>query len=282
MSERSVHTSFRSRQVAAALRRYREEAGLSCHQVAAQVGLSQSKVSRIERGLSTLQEADAAGLMMHYGVPTEARDALLALLRDSEERGWWSRQPDLPQLWSGLMDVEDQATRIQNYEIAFVPGLLQTADYTRAVMEGAGKPFTRAELDTLVATRSGRQTLLTRSDAPQLVAVLDESALHRRIGADGVMRRQLQHLATVAGQPNVLLRVIPLAAGAHAGMQGPFSILEFGAGSAVVFIENQYTGLFLEEQAEVQGYRTVLTSILNAALAPRATVELIARLAEQS
>lgn len=282
MPERSPHTSFRSRQVATALRRHREATGMSCTQVAAAIGVSQSKISRIERGLSGLREADVAGLLGLYRVPAETRDELLDLLQHSDERGWWSNKPAVPRLWRGLMDVEDQATKIQNYEVAFVPGLLQTADYCRAVIEGANPALTDAEVDTLVATRMGRQTLLTRASAPQLVAVLDESALRRPIGVPGVIRRQLQHLLTVAEQPNVLLRVVPVAAGAHAGLEGPFSIVEFDDGPGVVFIENHHTGLFLEEPAELASYRTALGHILSAALAQPATVELIATLAAAS
>src|SRR5262249_16711603 len=154
-----------------------------------------------------------------------------------EERGWWTRQPGLPQLWRSLIDFEAKATRIQNYEALFVPGLLQTAEYTRAVIQGIAPAITQAELGNLVAARMARQAVLTEADAPQFCAVVDEGALRRAIGEPGVMHRQLQHLLVVAAQPHVTLRVVPLAAGAHAGLRGPFVILEFAEEPTLVAVE---------------------------------------------
>jgi hypothetical protein len=126
-----------------------------------------------------------------------------------------------------------------------------------------------------------RQAVLTRASAPQFFAVLDEGALRRPIGGPGVMRRQLHHLLGAAGQPHVTLRVVPVAAGAHAGLRGPFVILEFAEEPALVYLENHGTELFLEEEADLAAYRVALGNILNAALAPAATAELIAQLAAE-
>jgi hypothetical protein len=203
---------------------------------------------------------------------------LLDLVRRSEERGWWTRQPGLPKLWRSLIDFEAKATRVQNYEALFVPGLLQTAEYARAVIQGIAPAITPAELDNLVAARMARQALLTRADAPQFCAVVDEGALRRPIGEPGVMRRQLQHLLVVAGQPHVMLRVVPLGAGAHAGLRGSFVILEFAEEPALVHVENQSIGLFLEEEVDLASYRLALGTILQIALAPAATIELITQI----
>ncbi len=279
----NTHTSVRSRQVAAELRKLRENAGMSCAEVAKRLGMSASKVSRIETGNSGLQVEDVAALLGLYQVHATRREELVDLVRRAEERGWWQRQGSgLPQLWRSLMDFEATATRIQNYEAQFVPGLLQTAEYCRAVMRGNDATLSEAELDNLVASRMARQALLTRAAAPQFLAVLDEGALRRPVGEPGVIRRQLQHLVSVAERPNVILRVVPLAAGAYAGLQGPFVILEFDGEATLVFVENQRTGLFLEEAADLAAYRLALGNILNAALAPPATVELLAALAAES
>ncbi|HEU0089372.1 MAG TPA: helix-turn-helix transcriptional regulator [Pseudonocardiaceae bacterium] len=275
------HTSIRSRQVAARLRELREQAGLSGAEVAKRMGMSASKISRIETGNSGLQIEDVAALLGLYQVPASVRDDLLDLVRRSEERGWWTRQPGLPQLWRSLIDFEAKATRIQNYEALFVPGLLQTAEYTRAIIAGVAPTVSEAELDNLVAARMARQAVLTRSRAPQFFAVVDEGALRRPIGQAGVMYRQLQHLLSAAEQPHVTLRVVPLVAGAHAGLRGPFVILEFTEEPALVFMENHGTGLFLEEEADLAAYRVALGNILHAALAPAATAELITQLAAE-
>jgi uncharacterized protein DUF5753 len=104
-----------------------------------------------------------------------------------------------------------------------VPGLLQTAKYARALIQGVAPTVSEAELDNLVASRMARQAVLSR--APQFFAVVDEGALRRPVGEPGVMHRQLHHLLGAAEQPHVTLRVVPLAAGAHAGRRGPFVIL---------------------------------------------------------
>jgi transcriptional regulator with XRE-family HTH domain len=275
------HTSVRSRQVAAELRALREQAGLSGNEVAKRMGMSPSKISRIETGNSGLQIEDVAALLGLYQVPAAKRDELLDLVRRSEERGWWTRQPGLPQLWRSLIDFEAKATRVQNYEALVVPGLLQTAEYARASIQGIAPTISDAELDNLVAARMARQAVLTRASAPQFFAVVDEGALRRPIGEPGVMRRQLLHLLGVVEQPHLTLRVVPTAAGAHAGLRGPFVILEFAEEPALVFVENQSTGLFLEEEADLAAYRVALGNILNAALAPPATAELIVQLAAE-
>jgi transcriptional regulator with XRE-family HTH domain len=275
------HTSVRSRQVAAALRELRERAGLSGAEVAKCMGMSPSKISRIETGNSGLQIEDVAALLGLYQVPASTRDELLDLVRRSEERGWWTRQPGLPQLWRSLIDFEAKATRLQNYEALVVPGLLQTAEYARAIIQGIAPTITDAELDNLVAARMARQAVLTRANAPQFFAVVDEGVLRRPIGGPGVMHRQLHHLMGAAQQPHVTLRVVPLVAGAHAGLRGPFVILEFAEEPALVHVENHSTGLFLEEEADLAAYRVALGTILNAALAPAATAELISKLATE-
>ncbi|MEO7194769.1 MAG: helix-turn-helix transcriptional regulator [Pseudonocardiaceae bacterium] len=275
------HTSIRSRQVAAELRTLREEAQLSGAEVAKRLGMSPSKISRIETGISGLQIEDVAALLGLYQVPASTRDELLDLVRRSEERGWWTRQPGLPQLWRSLIDFEAKATRVQNYEALVVPGLLQTAEYTRAVIQGVAPTISDAELDNLVAARMARQALLTRASAPQFFAVVDEGALRRPIGGPGVMRRQLHHLLSAAEQTHVTLRVVPLAAGAHAGLRGPFVILEFAEEPAQVFMENHGTELILEEEADLAAYRLALGTILSSALAPTATTELITQIAAE-
>jgi transcriptional regulator with XRE-family HTH domain len=275
------HTSVRSRQVAAALRELRERAGLSGAEVAKRMGMSPSKISRIETGNSGLHIEDVAALLGLYQVPASTRDELLDLVRRSEERGWWTRQPGLPQLWRSLIDFEAKATRVQNYEALVVPGLLQTAEYARSIIQGVAPTVSEAELDNLVAARMARQTVLTRASAPQFFAVVDEGALRRPVGGPGVMHRQLHHLLGVAEQPHVTLRIVPLTAGAYAGLRGPFVILEFADDPALVYLENHSTVLFLEEETDLAAYRLALGNILHTALAPAATAELITQIASE-
>jgi hypothetical protein len=146
------------------------------------------------------------------------------------------------------------------------------------IIQGVEPTISEAELDNLVAARMARQAVLTRASAPQFFAVMDEGALRRPIGEPGVMHRQLQHLLSAVEQPHVTLRVVPLVTGAHAGLRGPFVILEFAEEPALVFVENHSTGLFMEEGADLAAYRVALGTILHAALAPAATAELITQI----
>jgi transcriptional regulator with XRE-family HTH domain len=273
------HTSVRSRTVAAELRRLRERRGLSCAEVAKTLGVSASKISRIETGNSGMQVEDVAALLDFYQVPDSKREELLDLLRRGNQKGWWERQAGLPHLWRTLIDFENKATRIHNYEYAIVPGLLQTAEYGAAMIRATDATLSDAELDNLVASRMARQTLLTRASAPQFLATVHEVALRMPAGGPGVMRRQVQHLLTMAERPNVEMRVVPMGAGAHVGLRGPFVMLEFVEEPTLVFVENQNLGLFLEDEADILAYRLALTNILGVALASDATADLIASIA---
>ncbi len=276
------HTSVRSRTVAAELRTLREARGLSCADVAKTLGVSASKISRIETGNSGLQLDDVSALLGFYQVPASKRNELLNLLRRGDQKGWWERQAGLPQLWRALIDFENKATRIQVYHPLMIPGLLQTGEYCEAMIRATDDTLSDAELDNLVASRMARQTVLTRSTAPQYLAVIHEVALRMPVGGPGVMKRQLQHLLTIGERPNIVLRVLPVRAGAHVGLRGMFMILEFTDEPALVHVENQVTGMFLEEEVDLAGYRLALRNILNVSLAPAATAELIASIAAEA
>lgn len=243
------------------------------------LGVSASKISRIETGNSGMQIEDVAALLGFYQVPDPKREELLDLLRRRNHKGWWERQAGLPHLWRTLIDFENKAAKIHNYEYAIVPGLLQTAEYGAAMIRATDITLSDAELDNLVASRMARQTLLTRANPPAFFATVHEVALRMPAGGPGVMKRQLQHLLTMTERPNVELRLVPMDAGAHVGLRGPFVMLEFVEEPALVFVENQNTGLFLEDEADTLAYRVALTNILNVALATDATADLIASIA---
>jgi len=276
------YTSVRSRTVSHELRTLRETRGLSCADVAKVLGVSASKISRIETGNSGLQPDDVSALLGFYQVPGPRRQELLGLLRRGEEKGWWERQAGLPQLWRALIDFENKATRIQTYHALMIPGLLQTAEYCEAILKATDDTLTNAELGNLTASRMARQIVLTKSNAPQYLAIIHEVALRMSVGPRGVMKRQLQHLLTIAERPNINLRVLSTAAGANVGLRGPFMILEFADEPALVHLENQITGMFLEEEADLAGFRVALRNILSVSLAPTATAELIGSIAAES
>ncbi|HEV7652189.1 MAG TPA: helix-turn-helix transcriptional regulator [Actinophytocola sp.] len=275
------HTSVRSRTVATELRKLREERELSLAEVGRMLGVSASKISRIETGVSGLQADEVATLLGFYRVPSAKRIELLELLRRSDTKGWWERQAGLPKLWRAVIDYENKATRIQHYGPLIIPGLLQTGEYCEAMLRGTDATLTDAELDNLVATRMARAAVLTRSTAPQYLAVIHEVALRMQVGGPGVMLRQLFHLLGIADRPNVVLRVLPISAGASVGLYGAFMILELAEEPDLVHVENQITGMFLEEDADLAGYRLALQNIVRVALAPDATATLIDSIAAE-
>jgi transcriptional regulator with XRE-family HTH domain len=271
--------SVRSRQVSLLLRTLREERGQSGAEVAKALGMSPSKISRLETGSRGLRVDDVAALLGHYKVPEQKRAQILDQVRKAEERGWWESQGlGLPELWQALINFESRATRIQNFEALVVPGLLQTDEYTEAIIASINKTLSKVELTNLVASRRARQAVLSNREL-QFLAVIDEGALRRPIAESGVMRRQLRHLVDSADRPNITLRVLPLQVGPYAGLRGPFAILEFEDEPSLVYTENHVTSMFLDEKEDIAAYRVALGNILNEALEPAESVALIANLA---
>jgi transcriptional regulator with XRE-family HTH domain len=271
--------SVRSRQVSNQLRQLREDAGLTGAAVAKALGMSASKISRLETGSRGLSVDDVAALLGLYRIPERHREQILDQVRKSSERGWWESQGlGLPELWKALIDFESRATRIQNFESVVVPGLLQTSEYAGVIINAVSEAMTEAELTNLVASRMARQTVLRRQDL-QFLAVIDEGALRRPIAESGVMYRQLRHLVDTAGRPNVTLRVVPLQVGPHAGLQGAFATLDFAAELSLVYIENHHFGMFMDEKEDIAAYRVALGNILKMALRPAESVELISAIA---
>jgi transcriptional regulator with XRE-family HTH domain len=271
--------SVRSRQVSNQLRQLREQAGLTGAAVAEALGMSPSKVSRLETGSRGLRVDDVAAMLGLYRIPERQREQILDQVRKSSERGWWQSQGlGLPELWKALIDFESRATRIQNYEAMFVPGLLQTADYTAAMFQAINKTLSGAELNNFVATRMARQAGLRRGDL-NFLAVMDEGVLRRPVPESGVMRRQLRHLIDCADRPNVTVRVVPLRVGLYAGLQGPFACLDFADEPSLVYVENHHVGMFLDEKEDIAAYRVALGNILNVALKPAESLELISDIA---
>ncbi len=249
--------------------------------VAKALGMSASKISRMETGSRGLSVDDVAAVLGLYQVPEQQREQILDQVRKSSERGWWESQGlGLPELWKALIDFESRATRIQNYEAMFIPGLLQTNEYTGAMFQAINKTLSDAEVNNLVASRTARQTVLRRQGL-QFLAVIDEGVLRRPVAESGVMRRQLRHLVDSAERTNVTLRVVPLRVGLHAGLQGPFACLDFADEPSLVYIENHHFGMFLDEKEDIAAYRVTLGNILNEALKPAESVELIATIADE-
>jgi Domain of unknown function (DUF5753)/Helix-turn-helix domain len=263
----------------AQLRRLRAENGISREQAGEAIRASEWKIHRLENGQVGSKERDVVDLLRLYGVtdPSEVA-ALVSLARGGNEPGWWWQYSDvLPQWFRAYVDLESAATLIRTYEGQFVPGLLQTEEYTRAVVRGAQLGDSPEEAERRVALRMGRQTLLTRPDGPRLWAVVDEAALRRPVGGPKVMRAQLERLTEAIELPNVTVQILPFNAGAHPAMVGGFSILRFAGRELpdVVYLEHLTNALYLDKRDDVDQYLQVMDRISACSQPPDSTVEFL-------
>jgi transcriptional regulator with XRE-family HTH domain len=263
------------------LRRLREAAGVTIDQVAERLECSASKISRIETGQSGVTTRDVRDILQVYGVPEGEADVLLQFSREARQKGWWHLYGAV--LTGAYVGLEAAADAIRAYEALVVPGLLQTEDYARAMFRAGRPDIDSVEIDKRVRVRMARQSLLTQDEPLDLWIVLDEAVLHRPVGGQSVMRRQFDHLVTSAEQPNITLQVLPFSAGAHAGMDGTFSMLlyEEPPNQNVVFAANAAGGLFLEKEEELHRFAFIFDHLRASAMRPEESLALIARLSKE-
>ena len=271
--------------VGAKLRRLRTDLGLSREEAAEAIRASEWKIHRLENGQVGFKDRDIVDLLRLYQVtdPEEVAE-FVTLAREANTPGWWRHYGDLlPSWFRTYVDLEAAAALIRTYEGQFVPGLLQTDDYMRAVVRGAHLEDNSEEVGRRVRLRMARQTLLTREQPPRLWAVVDEAALRRPVGGKEVMRGQLERLLEASKLPNVTLQVLPFAAGAHAAMVGSFSILRFGDQELpdVVYLEHLTSASYLSKTDEVDRYLHGMASICVRAAAPDRTAELLGKFLDE-
>ncbi len=267
------------------LRHLREAKGISRDEAGYTIRASGSKISRMELGRVSFKERDVADLLTLYGVTDgDERNALLDLALKANSPGWWHRYNDLLPGWFQVyVGLEDAATLIRTYEVQFVPGLLQTGDYARAIMSVGQAGAAEEEVERRVRLRADRQKLLTRTGgAPRLWAVIDEAALRRLIGGPDVMRAQLQHLLDALQLPNVTLQVMPFKTGGHAAEGGPFTLLRFPEPDLpdVIYVEQLTGALYLDRREDIDKYTEVMERLCVESEPPEYTAEIISKIME--
>ncbi len=277
------------RRLGAELRRLRVKAAMTLDEVAERMTCSTSKISRLETGKGIPKVPDVRELMRIYGVVSDTeRDMLLRLVRDGREHGWWESytegvQPerfvlDSPSRYAAL---ETEAVKVRSFELTLLNGLLQTTDYTRAVLTALlGSARGSQEIERLVELRRRRQQALSDPEQPlELAVVFDEGILQRVVGTHAVMAEQLDVVLERTELPNVTVQVLPLEAGLHRAHLGSFVILEFleDMDSDVVHIEGHAGDTYLEVKSDVDRYKDVHTDVSARALDVVATRELIRR-----
>ncbi|WP_051866386.1 helix-turn-helix domain-containing protein [Streptosporangium roseum] len=246
----------------AQLRRLRTAKGVSREDAGYAIRASHAKISRLELGRVGFKERDVADLLTLYGVTDPCdRSPLLALALQANAPGWWHKYGDLLPSWFEVyVGLEEAASIVRTYEVQFVPGLLQSPEYARAVIMLVHSAASAEEVDRRVALRMTRQERLTRPDATTLWAVMDEAVLRRPIGGPQVLRAQIDHLLKVTEMPNVRLQIMPFHRGGHAAAGGSFSILRFPERDLpdVVYLEQLTSALYVDKLVETDHYMQVM------------------------
>jgi transcriptional regulator with XRE-family HTH domain len=254
------------------LRALRQGRELTVAQAADQVGISPSKVTKIELAQLTATRDDVLKMLDAYGeTDPEQQALLLSMVRDGNRKEWWEGRRALPPRFGSYLGLEAVATTLQAYDTHLVRGLLQTPDYARAQIRAARPDLLEHEVDQLVQFRMRRQEILTRDDQPPLTlwSVMDEAVLRRQIGGTETMHAQLQRLIAAAALPTVNLLVMPDALGAHPGLDGPMAILQSETGARpVVYIEGQAGNLYMAKEMIFAAASRPLTTSSPPRLAP--------------
>jgi transcriptional regulator with XRE-family HTH domain len=248
-------------QLAASLKAAREAAQLTQDEAIAKLGKgagrwSRSKLSRIENREHTLKPREVMQLLDAYGVvEAKLRKDLTQLATDSRERGWWVRfGAELPEALKPLLSIEAGMVGLRDFQSQLVHGLLQTADYARAVMDSVNPGVcSPEELERRVAARMIRQHVLRRPNPPQLHFVMDQVILQRVIGTRTIMRDQLRKLLDLTENPAITIQILPLKAGGGPGLVGPFAVLTLPEPIPdIVFAEGPAGMVYIEDREHVR------------------------------
>lgn len=274
--------TVRRRRLGAELRRLRLASGLTSMQVAERLLISQPKISHLENGRRAIKPRDVRDLCGLYGVTDrQVVDALMRMATEADRQGWWVACGEVP--YAVYIGLETEASSIRSYEPLVIPGLLQTPAYARAVMEETIPQATADQIAMLREVRLRRQSRAHHPARPfRLWVVLDESALRRVVGSPELMRDQLEYLNRLGGQPRITVQVLPHSVGAHPGISGQFSILEFpdAPGAGTVYLERFTSDLYLEKRSDVQQYSILYDHLQAQALSPERTRHFISRAAQ--
>jgi transcriptional regulator with XRE-family HTH domain len=269
----------------AQLRRLRESVGISREDAGYHIRASGSKISRMELGRVSFKERDVNDLLEFYGVTdAEEHEKLIQLTREANATPWWQKYQDVvPDWFQVYVGLEEAAQLIRVYEMQFVPGLLQTEDYARAVVLQGAPGLDPAEVDRRVAVRLGRQKLFAKGKGPRFWAVVDEAALRRPIGGKDVLAAQIERLMDAVNEPNITLQVMPFRYGGHAADGGAFTIMRFPEADLpdIVYMEYLTGALYLDKPDEVERYAAVMERLSVAATSPDRTRELLASMLKE-
>jgi hypothetical protein len=266
----------------AQLRRLREAAGITRDDAGYHIRASGSKISRLELGRVSFKERDVTDLLQFYGVTDLAeREKLIQLTKEANATPWHQKFQDvIPDWFQVYVGLEEAAQLIRVYEVQFVPGLLQTEEYARAVVISGTPGMEQEEVERRVALRMGRQKVLTRENPPRYWVIMDEAALRRPMGGHDVHIAQIERLIDLVSEPNITLQVMPFRYGGHAADGGAFTIMRFPETDLpdVVYMEYLTGAHYIDKPDEVERYAAVMERLSVAGTSPDRTREILTEL----
>ncbi|MFR9727109.1 helix-turn-helix domain-containing protein [Streptomyces sp. MS19] len=276
--------TIRVRRLASELVRFREQKRLSIKDVAQATGVNEVTLRRIEARQARPQRRTLIALLDAYSVRGDEREKIITLARGAQEQGWIRPyDSELPDEYNAYIQFESEASELKSYQSLFIPGLLQTEDYARAVITGTLPTAPSSEVELRVRARMERQAILKREKPVRLRVAVDEAALRRLVGGADVMRAQLDHLARMSAEPHIRVQVIPFTAGAHPGMPGSFVLMNFtqSAEPEIIWVDSHVGDLFLEKPVEISRLTTAFDELSAQACSPAESLAMIATLRDR-
>jgi transcriptional regulator with XRE-family HTH domain len=273
--------TVRQRELGLRLRKIRTDLGLTVDEVAVKLMCSAAKVSRLETGARRPVPRDIRDLCQLYNLDGAATVELMDLTRKAREQGWWARYEDL-----GLypyIGFEQEATAISTYSLYWLPGLLQTEDYARAIIRAIAPRTAPDVVEDRVQARMRRQERLLGEGLPAYRALIDEAVFRRDVGGPSLMAAQIDKVLKFAEYPGVTIQFIPFSAGAYSIADIMFTILEFDQPlmSPLVFVEGMISHQYYDRADEVARFREALENIHDSALSPGDSARRLAGIREE-
>lgn len=258
--------TVRQRELGKRLRRLRYQHSLTVEDVAGQLLCSATKVSRLETGMRRPSLRDVRDLCALYNLDERTSTELMNLARGAREQGWWTQYVDVS--FEPYIGLEAEATAITCYSMSYVPGLLQTEEYARALIKAIAPRIEPEVYEQRVEVRLRRQQLLEQGNRPRYRVFLDEAVLHRRVGGAQVMYAQLSKILEAENKDQAAVQIIPFDIGAHAAQDSNFVLLEFDEPSAspVIYVEGLTGSRYIDREADVDRYREAVERLRDSAL----------------
>ncbi|MET8139269.1 helix-turn-helix transcriptional regulator [Sphaerisporangium sp. NPDC005288] len=275
-----INPSLRHHEVATRLRALRMDAGLTMKEAAQRLECSVAKISRLETAARGVIPRDVRDLCAIYGADPAEAAVLIAMAREARASEWWEEYPD--EKFRAYIGHEADAVAIFSYDTGIFPGIVQTSGYARAIIKGVAGRISAETLAKRVELRMRRQDILHKKDPPRLHIIVDESALHRRVGDERVMYEQLSHLLELSGRHRMSLQVIPFSAGSHKGLNETFTLLEMADPIPdVIYQEVGGRIEYFRKEKELQAYRDLIGHLRAVGLGQGASRALIEEVSQK-